>query len=128
MNCINQVQISGSTTNGSTIVYAAPLNIQSDSDNEDNINNKQKDMSQEYPPNYDIDDDKTDEIRNLEAKNEKLMRDFKELHAKYALLADKYNKVTKKLARERANLIGKCPPVILELYENISGLGHRTLI
>ena len=56
------------------------------------------------------------------------MHDFKELHAKYALLANKYNKVTKILAHERANLIGKCRPVALELYENVSGLGCRTLI
>ena len=74
-----------------------------------------KKTSQEYPPNYDIDDDKTDEVRNLEAKNEKLMRNFKELHDKYASFADKYNNVTKKLACERAKLIGKCRPGVLDL-------------
>ena len=127
MNCINQVQISGSTTNESTIVYATLFNIHSDPNSEDNIDNKQKEMSQEYPLNYDIDDNKTDEIRKLETENKNFMRDSKELHAKYALLADKCNTGTKKWARERANLIGTRHPVFLELCENVSGLGRRIL-
>ena len=107
MAATEEAQATRSTKNGSTIIFTAPLHVQSDSENEAAMGDGQADKSQEYPANNFTDDEQANEIRTLKAKNDNLRNDYRILNGKYSLLVDRYNKLTRKMARKKASSMRK---------------------
>ena len=97
----------GRTKNGSSISFIRSSRAQETQSSDNESEEPEDNKSQEYPANYAITDDSTNEIRSLNAKILTLMSNYRNLHHKYTILIEKYNKLTKKLACQRASSIGK---------------------
>jgi hypothetical protein len=82
--------------------------MQSDSEDEEDLDLGENNKSQEYPFNDDhTDDDNLEEMRNLKAKNRNLINDYNILNDKYNLLVERHKKMTRKIAKEKSNVIRK---------------------
>ena len=91
-------RVGGHTKNGSSISFVPSLPTKEPSSSESESDEDGEENSQEYAANYAIADDNGDEIRVLNAKIRNLMSHYRDLHHRYSMLIETYNKLNKRAA------------------------------